>query len=488
MAQDVRSALTLADSASSASIVPAHVVTRLIVLPFRVLRPDPETDFLAFSLADAVSSGLSGLQSLVVRSSLAASRFATGTPDLKAIAAETEVDAVLVGTLLRAGDQLRVSSQLLEAPAATVLWSNTAQVPVGDLFALQDELTEKIVESLSLPLTTRERRMLKRDVPASPRGYEFFLRANEMSRESRQWPMALELYEKCVADDPHYAPAWAGVGRMHRMIGKYTEQEAGERFARAEVALKRALDLNPDLSVADKVYAHLEVDLGRAEQSMVRLLKRARERRSDPELFAGLSHALRYCGLLQASMAAAAHARRLDPAVRVSAGHTCFMMGDYQGVLDYEAEGLNYMRNLALVMVGRTDEALASLRSVDLSEPNRLRFYVRALQKLIEKDIEGSLAEIRHAAAIHDPEGRFYGARHLAYLGDHPMALTMLASAVDAGFFCTPAFTRDPWLDGLRGMPEFAEIVKRAEVRHRQALISFLTSEGDRVLGITQPV
>ena len=488
MAQDVRSALTLADSASSASIAPAHAVTRLIVLPFRVLRPDPETDFLAFSLADAVSSGLSGLQSLVVRSSLAASRFATGTPDLKAIAAETEVDAVLVGTLLRAGDQLRVSSQLLEAPAATVLWSNTAQVPVGDLFRLQDELTGKIVESLSLPLTTRERRQLKRDVPASPRGYEYFLRANEMSRESRQWPTALELYEKCVAEDPHYAPAWAGVGRMHRMIGKYTEQDAGERFARAEVALKRALDLNPDLSAADKVYAHLEVDLGRAEQSMVRLLKRARERRSDPELFAGLSHALRYCGLLQGSMAAAAHARRLDPAVRVSAGHTCFMMGDYQGVLDYEAEGLNYMRNLALVMLGRADEALASLRSVDLSEPNRLRFYVRALEKLIEHDTEGSLAEMRHAAAIHDPEGRFYGARHLAYLGDHPMALQMLASAVEDGFFCTPAFTRDPWLDGLRGLPQFGEIVKRAEVRHRQALISFLTSEGDRVLRITQPV
>src|SRR4029450_5836672 len=212
MAQHWRTAPVRADSGN---VPPAHAVTRLIVLPIRVLRPDPETDFLAFSLADAVSSGLSGLQSLVVRSSLAASRFATGTPDLKAIAAETEVDAVLVGTLMRAGDQLRVSSQLLEAPAATVLWSNTAQVPVGDLFRLQDELTGKIVESLSLPLTTRERRQLKRDVPASPRGYEYFLRANEMSRESRQWPMALELYEKCVAEDPHYAPAWAGVGRMH---------------------------------------------------------------------------------------------------------------------------------------------------------------------------------------------------------------------------------------------------------------------------------
>src|SRR4029450_997119 len=94
-----------------------------------------EPDFLAFSLADAVTSALSGLQSLVVRSSLAASRFASDAPDLKLIATEAEVDAVLVGTLLRAGDQLRVSSQRVGAPAAAVMWSNTTQVPVGDLFA-----------------------------------------------------------------------------------------------------------------------------------------------------------------------------------------------------------------------------------------------------------------------------------------------------------------------------------------------------------------
>jgi serine/threonine protein kinase len=488
MARDIRSALTLVDSRSSGSIAPAHAVTRLIVLPFRVLRPDVETDFLAFSLADAVTSGLSGLQSLVVRSSLAASRFASGAPDLKAIAAEAEVDVVLVGTLLRAGDQLRVSSQLLEAPAATVLWSNTAQVPVGDLFRLQDELTSKIVESLSLPLTTRERRMLKQDVPASPRVYEQFLRANEMSRDTRQWPTALELYERCLQEDAHYAPAWAGAGRMHRMIGKYVDQETTERFTRAEAALKRALELNPDLSIAEKVYAHLEVDLGRAEQSVVRLLKRARERRSDPELFAGLSHSLRYCGLLQASMAAADHARRVDPAVKVSAGHTCFMMGNYGAVLEYELEASNYTRNLALVMLGRNDEALASLRLVDTSTPNMLGFFVRSVQKLIEGDEKGSLAEIRNAGTIRDPEGRFYGARHLAYLGDHQLALQMLAGAVDTGYFCVPAFARDPWLDGLRGTTEFADIVRRAEARHRQALISFLTAEGDRILGIAQPV
>jgi hypothetical protein len=183
------------------------------------------------------------------------------------------------------------------------------------------------------------------------------------------------------------------------------------------------------------------------------------------------------------------HARRLDPAVRVSAGHTCFMLGDYEGVLDYEAEGLNYMRNLAFIMLNRMDEARAALlKAIDTPTPNLLAIYDRSLLRLVEGDIEGSRTEIRSVMSIHDPEGRFYGARHLAHLGDHKVALTLLSGAVDDGYFCVPAFARDPWLDDIRGTPEFAEIVRRAEVRHRQALISFLTAEGDRVLGIAQPV
>ena len=84
---------------------------RLIVLPFRVLRSDPETDFLAFSLPDAIAASLAGLSSLVVWSSLAAARFADVALDLRAIAKEVDVDTVLTGTLLRAGTQLRLTTQ-----------------------------------------------------------------------------------------------------------------------------------------------------------------------------------------------------------------------------------------------------------------------------------------------------------------------------------------------------------------------------------------
>jgi serine/threonine protein kinase/Flp pilus assembly protein TadD len=484
MAQDLRSAMALGDSGSNPTV--AHPMTRLIVLPFRMLRPDPETDFLAFSLADAVTSSLSGIQSLVVRSSLAAVRFASESPDIKAIGTDADVDAILVGTLLRSGNQLRVSTQLVGTPASTVLWTHSAQVAIGDLFSLQDDLAGRIVESLSLPLTQRERRMLKQDVPATPEMYERYLRANEMSRDSRNWRPALELYELCAQDDPHYAPAWAGIGRMHRMIGKY-EDEEDQRFPKAEVALKRALELNPDLSSAENVYAHLEVDLGRAEQAMVRLLRRARERTSDPELFAGLAHACRYCGLLAGSMAAATHALRLDPKIRTSAGQTCFMRGDYAGVMDYEPGRTNYMCSLALVMLGRTDEALAALTE-EKDLPPLLKVFGAALEQLVRGNREESLAAVRRLSTLKDPEGRFYMARHRAYLGDADGAIALLAQVVPDGFFCLPALTRDPWLDSLRAMPPFVSILREAEARHRQAVISFLVAEGDRVLGISHPV
>ncbi len=485
MASELRDAMATAQPCAGMA---ARTVTRLIVLPFRMLRPDPETDFLAFSVPDAVTSAVSGLESLVVRSSAAALRYAAETPDFRAIASDAQVDAVLLGTILRAGPQLRVAAQLVAVPGATVLWSDTMQVPVGDLFQLQDDLTQRLVDSLSLPLSARERTQLRKDVPAGPRAYELYLRGNELSRDSTHWQSALDLYQTCVEADPDYAPAWVGIARMQRMLGKYVDGTHEARFREAERAVRRALELNPDLSPAENLYAHIEVDLGRAEEALVRLLRRARDRRSDPELFAGLAHASRYCGLLQASIAAAENAFRLDPRIVTSIAHTHFMRGDYLRTVQFSSELIPYTRNLALVMLGRNEEARASLEAADTTLPGRLQHFARALTELVRGDRERSLAAILPQLDIPDPEGRYYVARHLIYLDDTDRGLAALSSVVDDGFFCLPALTRDPWLDAVRTTAAFADIARRAEARHRRAVISFLSSEGDRVLGVPYPV
>ena len=224
-------------------------------------------DFLSFSLADAVTTSLSGLGSLVVRSSLAAAKFGTDTPDLQTIAREADVDAVLSGALLRAGSQVRLSAQLAEAPGGTLLWSHTMQVGLDDIFQLHDTLVHELVAALSIQLTAREHHLLGRDVPARANAYEFYLRGNELAKESDGWELAVDLYQQCVAQDPQYAPAWARLGRVYRLLAKYKDEDQVANRVRAEDALNRALALNPDLSIAHNVLAQMEVDSGRAHGS-----------------------------------------------------------------------------------------------------------------------------------------------------------------------------------------------------------------------------
>ena len=309
------------------------------MLPFRVLRSDPEVDFLGLALADAVSSSLSGLSSLVVRSSAASSRFAVEAPDLPSIATQLDVDLVLMGTLLRSGDRLRVSTQLVEAPAGTLTWSHTTESEVGDLFRLQDELTQGIVASLTRSLGGPTRPERPGETPASARAYEFYLRGTEVARDWSQLQVARDLYLRCVAEDPGFAPAWARLGRAHRLIGKYLEiPELAAHQARAEEALRRALDLSPRLPLAHKLYAHLEAEVGRAQDAMVRLLRLAAEARNDAELFAGLVHACRYSGLLEASLAAHREAQRLDPHLSTGVVHTLWQRGEFEAVLEQKAQ------------------------------------------------------------------------------------------------------------------------------------------------------
>src|SRR5580765_857192 len=287
-------------------------MTRLAVLPFRMLRPNPDLDFLSFALADAVSGSLSGLPYVVIRPSAAVARVAADSPDLKALATEADVDLVLTGTLIAAGNQLRATMQLLEVPGGTLVSSQALQASVGDIFRLQDELAERIVESLS-PSLSRSEGGRRSKAPASARAYEFYLRANEALRDWTHAHVAHDLYRECLAADPGFAPAWAKLGRTYRLIAKYHLEQPTENLARAEEALHKALEIDPDLAIAHKLLAYQEAERGRAPTAMARLLVLARRNRNDPEAFTGLVHACRYSGLLEASEAAHREVRRLDP-------------------------------------------------------------------------------------------------------------------------------------------------------------------------------
>jgi hypothetical protein len=114
--------------------------------------------------------------------------------------------------------------------------------------------------------------------------------------------------------------------------------------------------------------------------------------------------------------------------------------------------------------------------------------FVNALRRDLEGRHDEAMALMRILADIPDPEGGFYIARGMAHVGYPEEALRLLGKCVDDGFFCPTAYARDPWLDPLRGASAFSSLLRRAEARHRQAMISFLNAEGDRILGVSHPV
>lgn len=460
---------------------------RLIVPPFRLLRPDAEVEFLCFSLADAVTSSLAGLQSLLVRSPLTATRLAGDADSPVAIGKLADVDVVLSGTVLRSGDQLRVSTQLVDAREGTVLWSQTSQATVADLFELQDRLARRIVESLALPLSSQERQLLRHDVPANARAYEFYLRANQLAYAAGQWAYARDLYLRSLEEDPDYAPAWARLARCHRLIAKWSPDEAAvrENNAAAETAFQRALIINPQLSIVHSLYAQLEVDLGRAEQAMVRLLNLMAAGGGEADLFPGLVHALRFCGLLDASLSAHAAAAARDPAANTSVVHTYFMLGEYDRVLQHTYGDIGYIAPLALASLGRDDEAVALLRQNERSVADTgAAPYLASLRALLEGDRQRSLTEInRVVGTLRDAEALYYLVRQMARLGETDRACAQLERVVAMGFFCAPALATDPWLDPLRSDPRFALVLEQAEARHQRALRAYREAGGDQLLG-----
>lgn len=474
-------AVSLDDSRTGTGVVCA--LRRVIVLPFRLLRPDPEIDFLGFALADAVTGSLAGLPSLVVRSSAAGARFAQEAPDVREIAAGAEVDLVVTGTLLRAGEQLRLASQLVEAPSGTLVSSFTTQSPVGDVFRLQDELAARLVDSLSRTLAAGEP-VLRRDVPTSARAYELFLRGNELLRDWTQVRLAREMYEGCLAEDPDYAPAWARLARCRRLLAKYYLEEPVANVARAEEALRRALELDPDLPAAHKVYAHLEAEGGRARDAMARLVALGRRRRNDPEVFSGLVHSCRYAGLLDASLAAHREARRLDPHASTSVIYTHWMLGDLEAVLSEPGDRDDFeLLAFALHALGRRAEVSRQLASLP-SDPGVpvMRLLLDVLRAMEAQDAALAGERLRAIAGVHtDPEALFMYGTVLASLGERG-AVPTLTRAVGGGFWAAEAFDH-PWLASVRNRPEIEALRARAEEGQGMAERVFRESGGPELLG-----
>jgi serine/threonine protein kinase len=489
-AADMADALSRVTSSTTTEAPSVQTVTRLIVLPFRMLRPDPEVDFLAESIPDAITHALTGLGSLTVRSTAAASKLGADSGDLERIAKDADVDVVLTGSLLHGGDRLQAQVQLVQVPDGKVIWSQRPQLAVRDIFQLQDRIVEKIVDSLSLSLTAREQRMLASDVPASPSAYEFFLRGNRLLYPQGVASMdnlliARDLYSQAVDEDPRYAPAWVRLGRCHWLIGKGADDRDAE-IAKAESCFEKALELNPDLALAHNVYALLDIDRGRAVDAMSRLIERARKGTAQPELFAALVQACKFCNLLEAAVAAYERAHALDRNVVTSVYAVYYLLGDYDRALEL-APVPYYLDAAILSLRGHEEEAIRTLRE---REARDLSHFLRRLLAGLRAAIEGNREEVlEHSEAtlaqFPDPEAAFLAVRHLAYIGQGRRAVEELHRVLEGGYLCYRSLTApDSWFDPIRERNDFKELLALARSRYQEALEAYRDAGGEELLGV----
>ena len=476
---DLRAALQLA---ASDQVAEAKPMLRLAVLPFRLLKRDPDTDYLGLSLADALVSSLSGLESLVVRSSLKTARYANTVPDLEAVASELAVDVVLSGSILRAQDQVRVSAELVSVPAGDIWWSQTTHVPLDAVIDLHDELARRVIASL--PLTTGDRNYRPR-AAGNAKAFDLYLHGMRLRGETASWRQAHVFFEQCLALDPSFAPAWAERGRLERLFGKY---EDPQQLGRAEASFLRALELDPENGAAQYYYAQLEIDLGRLDAALARLLERVRHRRAEPHTYAGLVHACRYGGLLDESLAAHGQAQRLDPTLATTVHHTHYMRGEYAEALAAAGHVADPFEARVLSSLGRHAEALAAARREEarFATVPIMRAFSSALRAALEGRNDEGIAALDHfqTSGFTDGEGLFYLAGVCVKLDQPQRAFDTLARAIDGGFLCLRAFETDVYLEPLRTMADWRPLMERLETKRRRVTNEFARAGGRALLGL----
>ena len=231
--------------------------------------------------------------------------------------------------------------------------------------------------------------------------------------------------------------------------------------------------------------------MGHAEQAVVRLLREAARHGNDPELFAGLVHTCRYCGLYDESVAAHTEARRLDPNISTSVEQTVLMFDDLDRLLAVEPaptggadEGIRVM---GLGLGGRRDEArqrlIAMRQTIRLPAFHEWSDYLMAWLDRRPDDMHIKIEGLSGLKIQQDPEAIFLEGWLHCEVGAHESGLEQLQRAVAKGYYATSTLVRSRHFDALRSHPAFQAVLAQAEAGRQRALAAFREAGGERLLG-----
>jgi serine/threonine-protein kinase len=238
-------------------------VRSVAVLPLDDLWGDPEQAYFADGMTDALISSLAPIGALKVISRTSVMQYKGTKKSIPEVARELGVDAIVEGSVLRAGSRVRITAQLIDAARDRLLWGESYEHDLSDVLALQSRVARAIAEHIAIELTPQEDAHLSRAMPIDPRVHEACLKGRHFwyKRTTETVQKGLKCFEEALRLEPGHAPAWAGVADSYIVDGgRYLGVSPKVAYARAREAAERAVELDDRLAEAHTSLAAVMTD------------------------------------------------------------------------------------------------------------------------------------------------------------------------------------------------------------------------------------
>jgi TolB-like protein/DNA-binding winged helix-turn-helix (wHTH) protein/Flp pilus assembly protein TadD len=463
---------------------PSLVIRSLAVLPLESLSNDASQDYFADGMTDELISDLSQISALRVISRTSVMVYKHARKPLPQIARELNVDAVVEGTVLRSGDRVRITAQLIDASSDKHLWSQSYEGELRDTLALQNQVARAISDQIRINVNPQEQAALRNVKVVNPQAYESFLKGRYFwnKRTADGLKVALAYFNQAIDEDLNYAQAYSGLADTYALLGdwQYAVMTPKEALPKAKAAATKALELDRTLGEAHNSLAFcldgFDWDFDSAGKEFRRAIELSPSYATAHHWYAW--H-LSLLGTYDEAIAEMRKAENLDPLsliINADLAELLLLAHSYEESIQQSRKTIEMDPNFALAhnQLGQAYlqtqmhiEAVAELqKAVQLSagsptaEANLARAYVASGKRSEAVKLLNDLKKRSSPVSSHASEiAVIYAA-----LGDKDQAMTWLEQGYEERF--NPGVLLRPGFDPLRSDPRFQELVRRIGLNH----------------------
>ena len=460
-------------------VVARPKIQSLAVLPLKNMTGDPNQEYFADGMTDALIGRLSSIRDLRVISRTSVMRFKNPQISVPEIAKALHVDAIVEGSVMRDGNRIRVTAQLIRASTDEHFWSETYDRELSDVFTLQSELAQSIAEKVEATLTGEERERLSAARPVAPEVYESYSKgefALNKSSSKAGFEASIPYFEDAIEIDPTFAPAYVGLANAYSSLGTvFIGGSPEETRPKVMTAAQKALELDPNLAQAHVLLANAQREQWHWADAETEY-KRALE--LDPNsaaAYEGLGLWLVCQGRADEALASAERGRELDPLavsfndfgwILFQTRHYDQAIRELRGELAARPDDFGALMDLGFVLIANNQpgDAIPVLeKAVALSNrsPGALGILIRAYAHAGRRsDALRLLAELRRRRNTgYAPAGALVNA-YLG-LGENEEAFVWLEEAYKEQSNMMQFVKVHPYFDPIRKDPRLADLVRR---------------------------